>query len=98
MNNSSVIEVLNSVLAGLRRREDGGGVTARGAGFTVSKSTSSVLAVNWEVTLSKTSVGNLTGGGLLSATALKRKCVRCSHCQELDQLADLASDWLFTQV
>ena len=27
---------------------------------------------------------------------LKRKFVSCSHCQELGQLADRASDWLFT--
>ena len=27
---------------------------------------------------------------------LKRKLVSCGQCQELGQLADLASDWLFT--
>ena len=27
---------------------------------------------------------------------LKRKFMSCSHCQELGQLPDLASDWLFT--
>ena len=30
--------------------------------------------------------------------ALKRKFLSCSHCQELGQLADLASGWLFTLV
>ena len=29
---------------------------------------------------------------------LKQKFMSCRHCQELDQLADLASDWLFTLV
>ena len=29
---------------------------------------------------------------------LKRKLLSCSHGQELGQLADLASDWLFTLV
>ena len=29
---------------------------------------------------------------------LKRKLMSCSHCQELGQLSDLASDWLFTLV
>ena len=35
---------------------------------------------------------------LLSLNALKRKFMSCSHCQELGQLADLASDKLFTLV
>ena len=30
--------------------------------------------------------------------ALSRKFLSCSHCQEYGQLADLASDWMFTNV
>ena len=40
------------------------------------------------------------GGRRLGAAAqskvLKRKFMSCSHFQELGQLADLASDWLFS--
>ena len=36
--------------------------------------------------------------GQLGLVALKWKFLSCSHCQELGQLADLASDWLLTLV
>ena len=38
----------------------------------------------------------MVGGGGEGDNVLKRKLMSCSHGQELGQLADLASDWLFT--
>ena len=50
-------------------------------------------------------VGVLPGFAQLFDVALQelgavlvRKFMRCSHCQKLGQLVDLASDWLFTLV
>ena len=37
-------------------------------------------------------------GDQLVGLVLKRKFMSCSHGQELGQLADLVSDWLFTIV
>ena len=34
----------------------------------------------------------------IDISSLKRKFMSCSHCQELSQLSDLASDWLLTLV
>ena len=45
-------------------------------------------------------LGKAAEGGVAAlrrlVKGLKRKFMRCSQCQELGQLADLASDWLFT--
>ena len=48
--------------------------------------------------------GPVAAGAVPAAAAphfyrsLEWKLMSCSHCQELGQLADLASDWLFTLV
>ena len=50
--------------------------------------------------------GSLGGGNVIGVfqvggtdlIGLKRKFIRCSHCQELGQLIYLASDWLLTLV
>ena len=60
-----------------------------------------VVVVNLFLILSLVRVLVVTGDEAVVGTEvvnLKRKFMGCYHCQELGQLTDLASDWLFNLV
>ena len=75
--------------------------SASGKSGVVNCETEGAVVVNLFLILSLVRVLVVTGDEAVVGTEvvnLKRKFMSCCHCQELGQLTDLASDWLFTLV